>query len=307
MPRHYEPIENIAVIIVTYNCAELIEKCLDACLLSTERSCDIIVVDNGSSDATKEILRNYHSSVQLIESTNLGFAHGCNLGIKAALHAGNQYQAILFLNPDVLLPAGSIDRMVEVLFAQPEFGGVSPHSVEHPGADRNRLKSLLGACMDVKPLKGRDVVVIDRLQGCCMLWRPEAIQRIGLLDENYFLYWEELDYSLRATKAGFTLLHCYDIVVSHRYGSYERAHRVYYMWRNQFRFASRNYRSPQRFVFLLRRLLSCVKDLSHYVRSGRIDLVRAAFAGLVAALRHKTGKGESVWAKPQPICFGTRK
>lgn len=291
--------EAIKVVIVTYNSEDQIVECLDALPFSSERYLfDIIVVDNESTDKTVQKLDNFYPSVHVIASTNLGYAHGNNLGVQEALKSGQQYKAILILNPDATLPARSIDGLADALFSSQEIGGVSPHIVERAGEKYHKHKTLFGLPMSDKPLTGRNAVISDRLNGCCMLLRPEVFQKIGLIDEQYFLYWEELDYGLRAIAAGFKLLLCCDVFVYHRYGSQERQHRIYYMWRNQFRFAKKNYRPFFRLIFLARRFLTSLKELVIFVKIRRFDLVGAAMAGLAAGLRGETGKSSNRYAAP---------
>lgn len=290
--------EAIKVVIVTYNSAGEIAACLDALTLSTVRyALDVTVVDNGSSDDTLAILRERYPAVHAIPSRNGGFAHGCNLGVREALDSGLHYDAIMFLNPDAILPSGAVDRLMAVLDRVPDAVGISPHEVIDPN-DRRKPRMLLGAPMRSLPMAGQDVSDSDRLHGCCMLLRPKVFREIGLLDEDYFLYWEELDFSARIRAAGHRLLILHDVLVYHRCGAEERPHRIYYMWRNQFRFARRNFAGGRRALFLGRKVLSQTLELLSFIRTGRWDLALAALAGLTAGLRGETGRGLSRHAVP---------
>ncbi len=289
----------IKVVIVTYNSTDQIVECLEALSFSSEKySLEVTVVDNGSTDETLRKLSNLYPSLHVITSTNLGYAHGNNLGVREALESAQLYKAILLLNPDVTLRAASIDVLVDALFLSSEVGGVSPHIVEQNNKLTCNYKTLLGLSMTERPFTGANILVSDRLHGCCMLFRPEIFQKIGFIDERYFLYWEELDFCRRAIDAGLKLLLCLDVICPHRKDSQERQHRIYYMWRNQFRFAKRNYSPIFRLIFLTRRILTSVKELVIYVMSKRFDLVGAATAGLVAGLRGETGKSSNRYAVP---------
>lgn len=291
----------IKAVIVTYNSSDDIAECLDALLLSSERfSFEITVVDNGSADATIQTVRESYPFVEVIASTNLGYAHGNNLAVREALDSGRDYQAILILNPDATLCRGSIDRLADALFAIQEVGGVSPYVGSRGGGGReaDRFKSLFGVPLNEKPLPGFDAVVSDRLHGCCMLLRPEVFREIGFIDEQYFLYWEELDFCIRVTAAGFKLLICYDIYINHRCNTPERQHRIFYMNRNQFLFARKNFPPMRRMVFLSRRAMTFVIELVHFVRIKRFDLVCAAMSGMVSGLCGETGKSTSRYAEP---------
>lgn len=292
----------IKVVIVSYNSRWQIGNCLASLLRASEAyRLQVFVVDNGSDDGTPDVLREHHPEVFTTVSSNLGFAHGCNQGVRAALELGGEYAAVLYLNPDAIMQPGSLDRLMDVLLSSPEVGAVSPQIVLRTGQVCDRLRSMFGSHQEEKPLAGRDAVVSDRLHGCCMLVRSEALQATGSIDEDYFLYWEEMDFGLRMMKAGFRLLLCYDVLVEHGGDEPERSHRIYYMWRNQFRFAQRNFPPLRRQLFLLRRLAVSARELAGFVVARRIDLVMAAQAGLLAGLRGETGKSANRYALPKTV------
>ncbi|HZW26325.1 MAG TPA: glycosyltransferase family 2 protein, partial [Gallionella sp.] len=281
----------IKVVIVTFNNRQQIGGCLDTLVRASDKyRLEVIVVDNGSSDDTLSLVRDCYPQVSMIVSSNLGYAGGCNLGTRAALEEGREYAAFLYLNPDATLRAGSLDQLMSVLLSSPEVGAVSPHIMMRNGRVCDRLKSMFGARLDDKPLAGSDVILSDRLHGCCLLLRPEVFMRAGFMDEDYFLYWEEVDFGLRVMEAGFSLLLCYDVLVEHGGEQPERPHRVYYMWRNQIRFAGRNFPPLRRVVFLLRRGATSLRELAGFAASRRFDLVGAALAGVFAGLRGETGR-----------------
>jgi GT2 family glycosyltransferase len=281
----------VRVVIVTYNSADLIAGCVDACLrAATKYKICISVVDNGSVDDTLDVLKELGSSVRVIRNVNRGFAHGCNTAIKDELEREEPCGTILFLNPDALLPEGAIDYLMNVLMSDALVGGVSPKVTEGPETSNLRTRTLLGRCMK-SYAKHESAVITDRLHGACMLWRTEVIRTTGFFDERYFLYWEELDYSYRALASGHTLLLLNGIEVSHRWNQTERPHRIYFMWRNQFLFAAKNYPVFSRLVFWIGRVKSCSTELLGFLIGGRLDLVRAAFAGLIAGMRGEVGRG----------------
>lgn len=289
----------IKVVIVTYNSADTIVACMEGLAHAAETyTLEVAVVDNGSSDGTKDLLRGRYPGVQVVASRNSGYAHGCNLGVRDALDSGREYAGILILNPDVELGHGTVDRLAEVLGSSVQVGGVSPHIVEHSGDETVRLRTLFGGAMRREPLAGRDVTISDRLHGCCMLLRPDVFRTAGFMDEDYFLYWEELDFGFKVLAAGYKLLLCYDVLVEHRLDAEERPHRAFYMWRNQIRFAKRNFPLTVLWIFLLRRMLASARELAGFVLTQRFDLVRAALAGLLAGLRGETGMSVHPYAMP---------
>jgi len=289
----------IKVVIVTYNSANEIAHCIESLSASSAKyTVEITLVDNGSQDETLRVVAGLAQPVHVISSSNMGYAHGCNLAIREALQSGKEYEAILILNPDLELSAGVVDRLAEALFSSPDIGGVSPHTMEESGNEKHRHKTLFGAAMNERCIVGRDVVESDRLHGCCMLLRMEVFRKTGLFDEQYFLYWEELDFSVRAIADGFRLLLCYDVLVYHRCDTQERTHRIFYMWRNQLLFAGKRYSGLARLRLLARRALSSLRELLGFVKAKRLDLVRAAMVGLFAGLRGETGRSSNHYAVP---------
>jgi len=135
-----------------------------------------------------------------------------------------------------------------------------------------------------------------------MLICTEALVRVGLFDEKYFLYWEEIDLCVRLRRANYELLIADDVAAVHHgadAGCLKR-HRTYYMWRNQIHFSFRNYGAFLGFLFLVRRLLVAnAREVFRYLRRGRTELVLAGLAGLWAGLRGERGPSVSRFALPE--------
>jgi GT2 family glycosyltransferase len=168
--------------------------------------------------------------------------------------------------------------------------------------DCSALRSLWGFPLRPLPSPNQQLLRTDRLPGCCMLIRPELFEHVGMFDEKYFLYWEEIDFCLRARSAGHELLINRDIAIVHRgdgIGTLKR-HRVYYTWRNQVRFAFKNYGRLLGLLFLMRRLfITNLRELITYLCCGRPSLLLAGMAGLWAALVGEAGHSESCHAAPE--------
>jgi GT2 family glycosyltransferase len=135
-----------------------------------------------------------------------------------------------------------------------------------------------------------------------MLVRSSVFETVGGFDESYFLYWEEIDLCRRARRAGFQLAVCSTIEAVHRPGepagtAGERAHRIYYMWRNQFRFAFKSWGAAG-ILFLIRRAATMLRETLRYVRAGRVDLLQAGWHGLAAGIRGERGRSHHPCADP---------
>ncbi|MFO7806862.1 MAG: glycosyltransferase family 2 protein [Candidatus Moraniibacteriota bacterium] len=193
-----------AVIVITYNNQENIQKCLNSilnnakCLKSATK---IFVIDNNSRDKTVSIIKRKYKNqaVKLIKNkANTGFAKAVNQGIKKALKQ-DFFSNILLINPDTQLKKESLKQLIK---ETKRFDIISP-KIKHPqgttlfeSGELNWLKMKATHSNKKKP---------DYLTGACLLIKSSVFKKIGFLDESYFLYYEDADFCLRAKKAGFKL------------------------------------------------------------------------------------------------------
>jgi GT2 family glycosyltransferase len=297
-------VRRVNVIIVTFNSAEDIVDCLSA-LYGSSRTCtlQVTVVDNASTDNTVELLSRFPKAVRVIRNpSNVGYARGNNMALSEILAQGDGESPILILNPDVALPVGSLDRLWDLLHSSPEIGAVSPFV--HEAVSQPRRMCRLRPLTSVRPIlprkiNGHTVLICDRLHGCCMLAKSGLFRKVGVFDESYFLYLEEIDLCYRARKAGLKLLIACDVNAGHRVDRLERPHRVYYMWRNRGYFASKNLRGLDLAHFWVRQVIirGCLEVVGYFL-ARRFDLVCAASAGFVAWLKSETGRSSSRYAWP---------
>jgi N-acetylglucosaminyl-diphospho-decaprenol L-rhamnosyltransferase len=196
----------LSIIIVSYNARADLERCLASLVTHKPRvDHEIVVVDNASTDGTIEALRARWSGIRLIEAgSNLGFARANNLGIRQSFG-----ELVLLLNGDTLVTAGAIDALVAALERRPDVAAVGPRLVDARGhaelsfgrmiSPLNELRQQLRARGNVERLTSieRDV---DWVSGACLLVRRADAEAVGLLDEQFFMYAEDVDFcaALRA-------------------------------------------------------------------------------------------------------------
>ena len=286
-----------SVVIVTFNSVD----CMDRCLSSLESAAggepvDVVVVDNASTDNSLDVVRRASPEAHLIENrTNAGYAAANNSGVRWLMERPRPPDYVLILNPDLELSPGTVLRLAQVMEEYSTVGGVSPVSVEEglfPPPAPPRVRSLWGRTLSAGFGGHSRLLETDRLMGGCMLVRLEAFRKAGLMDEDYFLYWEETDWCVRARRAGFRFLFLLDEFLPHHLGEPERPHRVYYLNRNQVLFARKNLAWPWRPIFYLRRFLfSTLREFFSYARRGRWDLIRAGIRGWCRGLAGETGPG----------------
>lgn len=208
------------IIIVTWNGEKFIYDCLKSVYSQNELDFGVIVVDNGSTDRTKEIIKESFNNVILIESEkNLGFAAGNNVGIRKALSLGAEYVSLL--NQDTEVSSDFARNCVNHLEMNDKTGLVSP-IILFPKSDRiwfagsrifrgrdilNHPTTKIGEHLNKKMIltESDKNNVADWLPACALFVRRDVFNKIGLIDEKFFMYGEDVDFSLRAHKAGYKI------------------------------------------------------------------------------------------------------
>jgi len=189
-----------------------------------EPGVEVVVVDNGSPEPVADLLARRAPGVACLRSPeNRGYAGGANLGIRAALARGAR--TVLLLNNDARVRPGATAAACRVLDADPRVAVVGPKVLtrEDPGTLwlawgrvtwRQSLVELCGADVPDGPewSTERDV---DWIAGCAMWMPATALTHIGLLDETFFAYHEEVDWCTRARRRGLRVVYCPDAVVTH--------------------------------------------------------------------------------------------
>ena len=227
---------DLSICIVNWNTGDLLRDCIKSIIQNThEISYEIIVVDNDSSDNSIELLKPFLAEVnhlRLIEAgRNLGFAGGNNVALD---HASGEF--IVLLNPDTLVTAGALDLAVKLLKENPAWGILGPKLLNGDGSlqpsigqfptltgmfwEMTRLRKLFPRIRLFSSFKRYDMDY-DKLQdveqpsGACLFVRSAAIERVGLLDLRYFMYYEEVDWCFRIHNAGWRIVYTPNIKVVH--------------------------------------------------------------------------------------------
>ncbi|MFZ5390887.1 MAG: glycosyltransferase family 2 protein [Patescibacteria group bacterium] len=233
-----------AIIIVTYNGEKWLETSLGSCF-SYAPGVPVYLVDNASTDRTVEIIQQKYPSVKLIVSkTNSGFAAGNNIGLKAALKDG--VEAVLLLNQDAALQLGTLPKLVQVLNDDITIGAVQAglylpdgrvnslgncwHYLGWGYAGGNGLT--LAEADKQLPWLNKDLA-IPYFSGAGVLLRTATLRQVGLLDEELFMYHEDLELSLRFLSSGWNLKVAPAAKIIHYYEAGRSLKQFYYMERNR--------------------------------------------------------------------------
>ncbi|MCL5773605.1 MAG: glycosyltransferase family 2 protein [Firmicutes bacterium] len=209
-------IPDLSVIIATYNTRDLTLKCLESVFKEISGlEFEIFVVDNNSSDKTSEEIRKRFPAVKIIENEeNLGFARACNQAIRVS-----EGKHVLLLNSDTVVLDEAPGKMINYLKNRPEVGALGPalldknSNIQKSCAKKMTLlstfrESWLGKmAFDYDKAKSNEPSYVDILSGACLMVPQETIDKVGLLDENYFMYSEDVDWSYRIAEAGYKLVY----------------------------------------------------------------------------------------------------
>lgn len=215
----------VFIIVLTWNGKKDTLACLDSLEHLTYPNFEIIVVDNASNDgASNEIQRKFPNAELIVNSSNLRFAGGNNVGIKRAMELGAEY--VLLLNNDTVVEKDFLSKLVGAAVADQAVGIVgpkiyyydNPKTIWYAGGKIEWWKGWVSHIGIREEDEGKydAIMETDYITGCCLLIKREVIQQIGLLDEKYYIYGEDTDLCVRASRAGFKLLYVPASMIWHK-------------------------------------------------------------------------------------------
>ena len=294
----------VSAIVVNWNAREDTRECIESLIKSDYPGLDIILVDNASSDGSVQYLRSLFSGITILEnSTNERFARGSNKGMRFALDRGTQY--VFLLNNDAVVEDATIGRLVGALEASSSIGFVGPKIlyfskrdvIWSAGGEVNFWTGITRHRGIREKDNGRynDSVEVGYLTGCALMAKRELVEKIGLLDPSYYIYGEDADWCLRASKAGFKIVYVPDARVWHKVslstGGEFSSTKLYQKTKSNLLLFSRHAR-PYHWITIP--FFSLFYLLSLFVRGlfrGNLDVPRAIVGALGDALRKKDRDG----------------
>lgn len=230
---------------VTHNAEGVILSCLESLEASTHPS-KIVVIDNGSNDATVEKVNQRFPHIDVHSGENLGFAGGCNRGVRLA---GGGFSAYFFVNPDALVAPTCLEQLMRSLDDDPAFAIVSPTILElesgkvlYAGAHLDFETLNFGVITSPNVSGECETTETGRPSGAAMLVRETALDQVGPMDDSYFLYWEECEWAARLHSYNWRIGYVPDAEVfhspSHSTGGTGSRVYEYYYTRNLLRLVS---------------------------------------------------------------------
>jgi len=265
---------SLGIVIVSYNTRQLTLDCLDsvwAALAEEGLRAQVWVVDNASPDGSAQAIRERYPAAQhptlalLCSEVNLGFAGGVNRALAQVAAEREPPDQVLLLNPDTLLRPGALTALSRFLQAHPQVGAVGAQLLYGDGSFQHsafRFPTLAMILFDFWPLHHRlldsrlngryprrlyrrgEPFPIDHPLGAALMARWETLQQVGWLDEGFFMYCEEIDWCLRAKKAGWAIYCVPQAQIVHLGGQSTRQFRermFVALWRSRFRLFDKHY------------------------------------------------------------------
>lgn len=287
----------IYIVILNWNGKEDTLACLSSLSKVLYTPFQTVVVDNGSTDGSIEAIRRTFPQVTLIENgKNLGFAGGNNVGIRWALAQGAD--AVFLLNNDTV-----VDPHILQAFTSGSKAGVlgaklylhsEPDRFDHLGGRWNKKR----AAFDFVALREKDTgqlhPPLDYACGAALFVKREVFEAVGLLEEKFFLIWEEADFCMRAKRAGFSSLLSYNAKVWHKVSASfvgGKPHSTYFWWRGRLLWIERNCTLPEKIGVYARVL---IPEIFHIWKLNLLKNAQIKLNSLIMPGRDQTQKREKI-------------
>lgn len=286
----------IYIVLVNYNGYKDTIECINSLKKISYKNYKIVIVDNASSDDSLNILKQEINDCVIIESEkNLGFAGGNNLGIKYALDHNAYY--IMLLNNDTLVEMDFLDNMLNSFNKDDRIGLVGCKIMYYPekniiwyGGGYIDWFKFIGAHYEMRQVdRGQcdKEKEIDFMTGCCMLIKKEVFEKIGLLPEDYFMYFEDVDFCMKVKNAKYKIWYNPKAVIYHKVGlssgGEESCFSIEWCTRNRFVFMNKYKNNVSRFNFTLSKIYFYSTRFIRYfqyILNGKRDKANAIIKGI---------------------------
>jgi N-acetylglucosaminyl-diphospho-decaprenol L-rhamnosyltransferase len=266
--------KDLGIVIVNWNTHDFLARCLESLMVNHGPSVQVVVVDNASTDGSAAMVQARFPSVQLINNPiNGGFSYGNNIGLRALGYGGmgavsaDAPRYALLLNPDTTVPPDALARMVAWMDAHPEIGVGGPRlMMDDHQLDKACRRGLptpevafyhysgLARLFPHNPRFGRynmtfvaidQSIAVDSVVGAYMQVRRECIDAVGLLDEQFFMYGEDIDWCYRIQQRGWQVWYYADVTVYHhkRAASRKSQNAQFEFWRSMLLFYRKHFQS----------------------------------------------------------------
>lgn len=311
----------VHIVILNWNQPDFTLACLESLAQLDYPSFCTVLVDNGSTDNSVTLIRQNYPQVILLEmGRNLGYSAGNNVGIQHAMAAGADY--VLLLNNDTAIDKDMLSRMVAASEADPEVGMAGPtiYYFDSPNvlwSAVNSIKWSQGEIVrhginEVFPQVSNDAPVqkVDYVDSCAILVKRKVIEMVGMLDEAFFINYDDADWNMRAHQAGFKVIYVPPARMWHKVSAamgQASPATTYYMTRNSLLFFWKHSRGLTRFmatIHIVTRTLRTIVAWTLKPQYRRQDFRRKRNANLYALRDAMVGHFGPMRAEVHQVCFG---
>jgi GT2 family glycosyltransferase len=286
----------IFIIIVNWNRKECIRTCLKSLARISYPNYEVVVVDNASIDGSIEEIESNFPDVRIVKnSENLGYTGGNNVGMRYALDRAADY--ILLMNDDIIVSPNLVEELVKAFKCSSEKVGMTGPRIKC-WPTTNRLYQQYGrtnyylqlGCMDLN--NATKPAEVEWIYGTCALISREVVERVGFLDNNFFLYFEDADFCERVRKAGYKIVYVPSAIVYHdvseSFSGTMNPVELYYVTRNELLFARKHLNPLIFFPLFLPRIV--FRMITYWVESQDISMIESIFRGFADFMKGKYGK-----------------
>lgn len=301
----------IIIILLNWNGKKDTLECISSLQKLNYPNFQILIIDNHSSDDSVEVFRKTHPEIPLLENKeNLGFAGGNNPGIKWALDHHAEW--ILLLNNDTIVDPELLNEFLEASKEEPKakiLGAKilryhTPNIIDHLGGMWNETKGEFESLfINEEDQPYLSMKKVDYVCGAALFMQACVPEKIGLLEPNYFLFWEESDYCYRARKEGFEIWTAPKAKVWHKVSSSfvgGKPHMHYFWWRSRLLWIERNLEQEEKDALYKNVIYPEIwKMARHFIvkslfnfgkkRNEKLKRYKAGLAGVIDYLRNKFG------------------
>nr|WP_299340729.1 glycosyltransferase family 2 protein [Allomuricauda sp.] len=288
----------VSIITINYNESGVTLELLESIRKLSYPNIEVLVVDNASPNDTPDVIKENYPEIKLIKSPeNLGFAGGNNLGVKEA-----KGEYLLFINNDTIVPEGFIEPLVETLQSDETIGMVSPKIkfhwdttlIQYAGYTAMNKWTIRNNSIGYHQTDNGDYDVAgetESIHGAAMMVPKRVVDKVGMMTEIYFLYYEEHDWAEMVKRAGYRIFYQPKSYILHKEsvstGKFSPL-KTYYISRNRILFARRNFKSLELFVSLLFQCFVSIpkNSLKHLLRK-EFDHFKALWKAISWNLTHK--------------------
>ena len=279
----------MSIVTVNYNGYKDTCELIDSIPFNEEM--EVIVVDNGSQEDEASIIQERYPHIKVIRSDkNLGFAGGNNLGIKAA-----KGKYLYLINNDTIFRQFNPQTLIRRLDISPKIGMVCPKI--RFAWDNNPIQFAGYTPLSKITIRNKAIGFGEEdkgqyesshqtpyAHGAAMMFKREVIDKVGLMPECYFLYYEELDWSIMISRAGYEIWYEPASTIYHKESQSTGQNsplRTYYITRNRLLLVKRNFKGLKKYLaYAYLQMIVATRDILKYLFKGQIDLLKATTKGL---------------------------